>query len=159
MAVPNGDLLVKDVQSDTIRYGMHSRTRHIIHAPGDARSLPARPNSCLAFSPAANVLAGSSWNKEVRVWEIDARGQTQLKVRLLSLGIYCSRPVSLDEHAVLFVCVMFGPGDDYIVRAGAFSQLVPGQSRNFVCFADLSTHTPIHLVSHTGRLSCLFWRL
>lgn len=38
--------------------------------------------SSLAFSPAANLLAASSWNNSVYVWDIQATGQTVPKAQL-----------------------------------------------------------------------------
>lgn len=47
------DVPVKDIQDDSI--------------------------SSIEFSPTADLLAATSWNKEVRIWEIDAQGNSQAR--------------------------------------------------------------------------------
>jgi len=52
--------------------------------PASAIEVIQPPNdtiSCLSWSPKANFLAGSAWDGEVRVWEIDNQGKSAARTR------------------------------------------------------------------------------
>jgi mRNA export factor len=60
--------------------------------------------SDIRFSPAAEYLAASSWDKKVRIWEVDGNGNTQGRALFEHEGPVlscCWSPVSTIPHVPL----------------------------------------------------------
>ncbi|QRV95179.1 poly(A)+ RNA export protein [Ceratobasidium sp. AG-Ba] len=88
---------------------------------------PTDSISCLSFSPAADFLAVGSWNNEVRMYEVNAQGQSQ------------GRAAFSHEGPVLSVCwnkegtKVFSGGMD---KAGRMYDIQTGQSTQVAAHDD-----------------------
>ena len=63
--------------------------------------------SDLAFSPQSEHLAVASWDKKVRIYEINATGQSEGKALFeheAAVLSCCWSPVSIYEHLIVRVC-------------------------------------------------------
>ena len=76
----------------------------------EVRDLPDDSISSIRFSPQAELLAAASWNKQVRIWEIDGNGQSAAKTFLQHEGPVLDCAWSKDGTKI------FGAGADKAAR-------------------------------------------
>lgn len=70
--------------------------------PNNDLELPQPPSdavSCLRWSPTANLLCAASWDKTVRVWQVELTGQVDLK-----FGHELQSPVLATDWAPVCLC-------------------------------------------------------
>ncbi|KAG9086908.1 hypothetical protein FRC06_002819 [Ceratobasidium sp. 370] len=88
---------------------------------------PADSISCLSFNPVADYLAVGSWNNEVRIYEVNAQGQSQGKAMFAHEGPVLSVCWNKEGNKV------FSGGMD---KAGRMYDLQTGQSTQVAAHDD-----------------------
>ncbi|KAL9052071.1 MAG: hypothetical protein Q9162_005642 [Coniocarpon cinnabarinum] len=124
----------------------------------EIKDVPDDSISSIRFSPTAELLAASSWNKQVRIWEISNDGQSNPRTLLSHEGPVLDCAWSKDGTKV------FGAGTDKAVRmldlgGGGQAQQVAAHDAPIKCIQFVDVNGQGVLVSGGWDKKIKYWDL